>query len=755
MSWPRLCSVNWRFSSSRLGYSGLLLLTGLLLWTAATWPLPRVFSVAIPHTHLHSGPQTVRPIVAGAHLQWLCRFGRTLEMLSGRSFVVHDDHGFTPGSGLRQCQAALHGLPAALVFAAIAPWAGPAAGWNAAGLASVLLGVWALGFLARRFTSAPTAVLLATLVAAALPFFWIMLFRGSPAGFAMAFPPLLFYGLDRAIRDHSPWGGLLAGLALFLAGTTDWHVFFFSMLAAPVFIILSFAMSAPAPRKRPGAIRHTALFILVFVFLALSAVAFCLRTGHPLVDAGLANPTHADMPLPAHPAANISCLLPALFAPLLAPAFSSLLRPRRRVFLRFASTLCVSLFALGTVLHALAQTDPGFCRLPRESAAYAAVAGDDTANAGKPACALALPLRPGDTHWVSLYEYHGLLSSVRLVNGDAPADNREDILNKYESLNQGYATDEQLDGLLALGVRHLILHANSIPEPAAPFPAAATLRALVGHPRLALIADDGLVFAFRILSKYAIGHVPHANWTDTLHAVSRHWHWNPPLEIPPAQDAPLLLHAPVFPAPNLRYLLRLGTGSAQPLLVPSGREGIARLTQPVAGFPDWLQSELPSPTGAWVNALSGPVVLEQVLLTAGDLPARGPDGSIRIRPALLFHCGHSAPGQDFVSLDPETVPAGVVLHGPNLPFPPGVYDVVLSYSARGRSPPGVFRVLSLPGSDLLAQGNLDPATNRLILPAVTLEAAPIRFEFSYNGDQPVDLREIRLVPATLRLVPVP
>ena len=846
--------MNPRATPSRLGYAGLLLLAGLLLWTATAWPLPRVFSEAIPHTNLNPEIQAVRPLASGDHLQLLYHFWLGLDALSGHSPFFHNVYEFNLGDDSARVQPDLYYMPFSLVYAALAPVAGHAAGWNAAGLASVLLGILFTGLLARRFTGSPAAALLATLLAAAFPYRWITLFTGSPTGFAMAFPPLLVYGLDRAIRDRSPLGGLLAGLALFFSYTTDLHVFYFSALAAPFFALLSFGMSAPAPRAWPAAIRRAAVPLLPFALLAAAAAAISVLMSHHLagsamasgrtlaeissysppaaglvstVRAGMANHAYFGGPLFALLAASLAlwtaallrrggagrpaladriavvalvaataavillalgahapfdglpiraarrlipkytmirqtvkiyCLLPSLLAPLLAVLFGGIFRSGRRPAFRAAAIGLVALLAGWSFRQAIAQTTPGFCRLPRAQAAYAAVASDDAANAGRPPRALAIPLWPGDSHWTSLYEYAVMLSRVRLVNGYAPAvpsRYHEDVFKEYESLNQGVATDAQLDGLLARGVRHLIFHANAFPEQVSPFPAAATLRALVGHPRLALITDAGPVFAFRILPKHPVEHAPHANWTDTLHAAARRWSWDPPLEILNAQTAPLLLRAPVFPAPGLRYLVRLAPGSAQPLLVPPGSDGIASLTHPIAGLPDWLQAECPSPAGALVNALPGPVGLRQALLAAGELPAPGPDGSIHIAPALLFHAGDSIPGQNLVAFLPETVPAGVVLYGPNLPVPPGVYDILLSYSVSPGTAgsPGTFRVRTLPGPDLLAEAPLDPAANTLALRGLALDADPVRFEFDYAARGRATLFDIRLVPSILQLRP--
>ena len=134
---PTLCRVNLRAFPTRFGFACLLLLAGLLLWAATAWPLPRVFSQAIPHTNLNPEPQTVRPIASGDHLQLLYHFWLGLDALSGHSPAGHNVYEFNLGDDSARLQPDLYYLPFSLVYAAVAPAAGHAAGWNAAGLARV------------------------------------------------------------------------------------------------------------------------------------------------------------------------------------------------------------------------------------------------------------------------------------------------------------------------------------------------------------------------------------------------------------------------------------------------------------------------------------------------------------------------------------------------------------------------------------------------------------------------------------------
>ena len=255
----------------------VFLLLGLLCYALALWPLPRHFASAIPIVDGADETTAVRPALPrpGDNLQLLYHFWLGLDALSGHSPPLSNIYEFNLGDDSVRFQPDLYYLPFSAVFVLCAPLLGPAAAWNLSGLASYLAGLALLYLLARRLAPGPrrAPAVLAALLASVLPYRFLTLACGSPTGFAIALPPLLAYGIDRAIRDRSPLGWALALLALFFSYAADLHVFYFSALAAPFFCILSLLLHAPAPRDWPPAIGRTFRALLPVLPLALLLVA--------------------------------------------------------------------------------------------------------------------------------------------------------------------------------------------------------------------------------------------------------------------------------------------------------------------------------------------------------------------------------------------------------------------------------------------------------------------------------------------------
>ena len=225
----------------------ILLALGLLVIAFATWPLCRHPRSTIPHHPRGPGTPAIVKFEPGDHLQLLYHFWLCRDAIAGqtRTFANPYEFNFTPDAERRRVLT--YYIPFSIVYAAVSPLFGHAAGWNAAILASHLLGLLGFYLLSRRyFNSWPVSCALAV-AAASFPFKWLNLFSGSPTGFAMAFVPWVFYGVDRAVRDDSPMGALIAGVALLLADTSDPHTFFFVGLSLPFAMLFSW-LSLPERR---------------------------------------------------------------------------------------------------------------------------------------------------------------------------------------------------------------------------------------------------------------------------------------------------------------------------------------------------------------------------------------------------------------------------------------------------------------------------------------------------------------------------
>ncbi len=216
----------------------VILITGLL-WTWFTWPLPRHVFSGIPWTGHATERNPVRTMVSGDHLQLLYHFWLLGDMLRGDTPWFNNLYEFNTGKDDASYRPDPFYVPVSLVYVAGERLAGRAFGWNLAGFISLLFTLhftWRLG---RRFTDSDRLALAAAVLALAVPYRWFSLLGGSPTGFGMTFVPMLFLGLDRAIRDNRVSGGLLAGFALIMAYCTDLHVFYFSILAVPAWCLLA------------------------------------------------------------------------------------------------------------------------------------------------------------------------------------------------------------------------------------------------------------------------------------------------------------------------------------------------------------------------------------------------------------------------------------------------------------------------------------------------------------------------------------
>lgn len=194
---------------------------------------------------------------------------------------------------------------------------------------------------------------------------------------------------------------------------------------------------------------------------------------------------------------KIFCLMPTLIAVALAWSVQSILALAR---LRQIATMFCATLLLGALVEFRAHYNVRLTTLLKSNEAYSAIADDARAGAGRPH-ALVLPFWPGDSHFASVYQYYCSLYRIRMVNGYrpfVPGSYRIDYFRSIASANEGDLSDAQLDDLQKRGVNYIVLHEDLFPEKVSPRPVTWTLKQLLNHPRLKLLAHHGTVWSWRI-----------------------------------------------------------------------------------------------------------------------------------------------------------------------------------------------------------------------------------------------------------------
>ncbi|MDA1044735.1 MAG: hypothetical protein O3C57_05870, partial [Verrucomicrobia bacterium] len=244
------------------------------LWVVFTWPLTKSMFTGIPSSATNVEKGNVIRMVPGDHLQLHYNFWLAKDMLSGGTPLFHNIYEFNTGSDEERFLPRPYYAPASLVYALVSRFGGAAFGWNISGLLCILVGFWASWRLARRFVDDDVTALLMGSVGQLLPFCWVSLLGGSPAGFGFVWVAVLFLGVDIAIRDRRAAGGLLAGWAILFASWTDSHVFFFLMLATPCWALLSFSLRDSIDLR--GYVNWRELILALLPLVVIAAVAYAL-----------------------------------------------------------------------------------------------------------------------------------------------------------------------------------------------------------------------------------------------------------------------------------------------------------------------------------------------------------------------------------------------------------------------------------------------------------------------------------------------
>lgn len=397
---------------------------------------------------------------------------------------------------------------------------------------------------------------------------------------------------------------------------------------------------------------------------------------------------------------KIFCLIPSLLAVACAWSLTALIpaaASRRTVLL---AALIPTLLMIGEYGR---RTRPTVSLLHREQPAYAAVA-DDAARSGHQPHMLVVTLWPGDTHYASIYQYYASLYHIYMINGYTPVVRRDyytDVFERFQSINQGWMTDEQADDLIGRGIRYIVVHEDLFPEKVSPFPIAYTLKSFHDHPRLRFLAQSGPVWSFRILDEPE----PRAEWMPEwdLFFPARH----PEFEHATFEGARIVRDdtasnreflrmdwdnafarmrpVTVQPAPALHWKVRARGKGLLEFDVLVDDLTVEQHLQDI-DTTDWTWFDIPIPLTRYgdvalqANLRHGNVDFDLAVLSSGHWPMPEPGESFSVMAALFCHAGHMNDDRHSVRFRPVHDRASFVFYGPKLPFEAGVYAIEIAFS---------------------------------------------------------------------------
>lgn len=230
------CHIATRVLTNR----GILsLLAALIVWAVFAWPTPRYFSKGIPYSASNrTGSHSVQRMVPGDHLQLLYYFWLFKDTVTGHTPWFYNLYEFNTGNDQERYQPDTYYLPFSLFYTAGALLGEQATGWNLAMIITLWLTLYFSWLLVRRSTNSEIIAFATGLLTITLPYIWVSICGGSPAGFAMMWLPLIFLGFEEAGRTLSMRWGIVGGAAVLLASFADLHVFFFGALSIPFWIVI-------------------------------------------------------------------------------------------------------------------------------------------------------------------------------------------------------------------------------------------------------------------------------------------------------------------------------------------------------------------------------------------------------------------------------------------------------------------------------------------------------------------------------------
>ena len=463
--------------------------------------------------------------------------------------------------------------------------------------------------------------------------------------------------------------------------------------------------------------------------------------------------------------AKIFCLLPSLLAVASALSLTALTTRLGRRAATAISLTCAAVFLVEYLLPVNTQV----CLLDRDQGAYAAIDTDATERGITPR-AVVLPLWQGESHWSSIYQHYASLYRLRLLNGYRPAVPRDyagNTFKRYESLNQGQVSDNQLAGLQGCGIDYILFHEDAFPEKVSPFPASLSLKRLLNHPRLRLEGKDESVWAFRIMpepwSRPTLGaawrHLFPARRWEAERLLQQH---GEPLADPAASyghvlrmaatnaAATVATRAPIVPVEALHWSLLVRGDGLLGYRLDENSNTVARGELAVRGGEAWAWDHIPIPVSTnfftphlTVHLVEGAVEWDAVVLDGGPPLALEPGQSITIPAPVFFHAGSTAISLDTVSFQRAREPDRVILYGDFLPLMQGIYEVRFESDTAASAGITLGRLEILQANETPVAGDV-VAGQPTVLTVRKQNLVPMRLEFCYFARDDMTVGDVTL-----------
>ena len=561
------------------------------------------------------------------------------------------------------------------------------------------------------------------------------------------------------VHGFSPdWGGL------FTWNFSGIHNHIYIGYVLVLVVVLGLFATASRSRKNGLRIRNRFWAYLVLVVVVGGCVVLALGVNGPWDGAFLKLMRRVIPPyMMVRQPARIFVLLPSVLALLSSLGLSCLLAGRSKSF----RAVALIVFAVLLVSDMKIQVRATLCGLDHQQGAYEAVAKAAETQGVRPHV-LVVPIWPGDSDLSAVYQYDASLYRIRMVNGYSPVITRDyvdHVFRALDSVNQGWLSKHQIDLLTRMGVGYVVVHEDAFPEKVSPFPIGFTLDRLRANPYLDFLAQDGPVWAFRILDTPKSSQ-PAKRIEKTLfptrryeaeHLVGRGLVTNRSdsasggafITLGHSEDMAVSQALRITEAPGLRWMVRArGNGL---LRVGSDTNQAGVTTQLLAvSTTEWTWHDLDlsdfagyGPTDVRFDWQNGTVDLDFLHLTGGpwrDLVV----GEVLTLPAnWFFHAGHSTRESTGVLFRRERDDDSTIFYGLHLPLVPGEYLIELDFeSMAGRdSWLGVLYA----GNRSDDKEHVDVLSGRsAVVTFVQRDNFPVRVEFKYGREADVEVKQVTI-----------